>query len=200
VIAYNNVHHAIGDGAPGLWCDISCNNTTWKYNSVHDNPGEGLLYEISCYGTIQHNTIINNGWDSSINFGWYWHAGIVISSSHNVDISENMLFGNYNGLTSVSQKRISAGDVGSCGNNIVTDITVNNNSITLAPGSHLATGLVSEGYTIFSGHNTWNNNHYYLGASNYSWFDNDLFGWNNAYTNQAGWQRIGQDVSGTFGP
>jgi hypothetical protein len=101
------------NGGPGLWWD------TWyptpyppnrEFNTgavarncrVHDNVADGIQFEVSDGATFTDNVVWNNG-DPS--WGWYWTAGILVSSSRNVEIARNLVAYNLNGISVLSQNR-----------------------------------------------------------------------------------------------
>lgn len=89
-----------GNDGPGLWFDIDANGVDIMNNRVHDNRGAGILYEISQGGRISGNAAWNNG------FGLGgWGAGILVSSSGDVEVDHNTLAWNADGIVVVSQDR-----------------------------------------------------------------------------------------------
>lgn len=81
------------NNANGIWCDIDCNDTEITNNRVYNNSRNGIYYEISRNGTIRDNWVWLNGWR------WrYGAAGIMVSTSHNMDISDNKLIWNKFGV------------------------------------------------------------------------------------------------------
>jgi parallel beta-helix repeat protein len=97
--AGNEVYNNIGFG---VWCDIDCINVTYSNNRVHHNTNAGLFFEISDGAKIYGNYVWENGWGSAI---WGWGAGILISSSKNVEVYNNILAWNASGITVLSQDR-----------------------------------------------------------------------------------------------
>jgi parallel beta-helix repeat protein len=91
---FNNNLVTNNDG-PGLWCDGYCRQMTYTNNKVRDNQMAGMFYEISDYGTFSHNLVIGNGVNvCSSGAPFCASAGISISSSNNVAISNNVVKGN----------------------------------------------------------------------------------------------------------
>ena len=86
----NWVHHNYGQGA---WFDIDNENTWIENNLVEQNEGVGIMFEISKSATIKNNTVRDNGHRSTEfppNSGMYvYSAGILVSSSTNVDVVGN---------------------------------------------------------------------------------------------------------------
>jgi hypothetical protein len=94
-----HVHH---NDCQGLWADGNAHDALIEHNLIEDNGSEGIFYEISQDAVIRHNRIYRNGFDGA---GWYWHGGITIASSFNVEVYSNRLSGNYNGITGTQQDR-----------------------------------------------------------------------------------------------
>jgi hypothetical protein len=69
---------------------------------VHDNLADGIQFEVSEGGTFTDNVVWSNG---DPNWGWYWSAGILISSSRNVEVARNIVAYNLDGISVVSQGR-----------------------------------------------------------------------------------------------
>jgi parallel beta-helix repeat protein len=89
------------DGS-GLWCDISCENATFRNNRVHHNRNAGIFFEISDGARIYGNAVWENGWCFS---DWGWGAGILIASSRNADVHDNVVAWNADGISVLSQLR-----------------------------------------------------------------------------------------------
>jgi parallel beta-helix repeat protein len=73
------------DGA-GLWCDIDCRDVVIEDNTVTQNQGPGIFYEISFDATIRKNRLDQNGIGL---MSWYWGADILIAASQNVEVANN---------------------------------------------------------------------------------------------------------------
>lgn len=95
----NEVHANQGIG---IWCDIRCEQVIVSNNRIHHNTHSGISYEISRDAEIVQNTLWENGWAYS---EWAWGAGILISSSANVLVHQNLLAWNARGISVVSQQR-----------------------------------------------------------------------------------------------
>ena len=115
----NEVYDNVG---PGLWCDVDCKNTTFRGNRVHHNTESGIFVEISDGAVIENNAVWENGWGFP---SWGWGAGIRVSSSSNVEVRNNTVAWNADGITAVSQNRGHA-----VGGNYIHD-----NTIVLGPAS-----------------------------------------------------------------
>ena len=91
-----------GNGGPGLWCDIDCQDLEVRDNRVWANDRVGIQVEISRDALVKGNTVWENGWAKT---GWGWGAGILVSSSSGVTVDSNVLAWNADGIVVVSQDR-----------------------------------------------------------------------------------------------
>jgi parallel beta-helix repeat protein len=90
------------NAGPGLWCDISCRDVVIQNNRVHGNENAGIHFEVSRGGDIVENVVWSNGWM----FPRYgWGAGILISSSADVRVTQNLVAWNADGISVISQGR-----------------------------------------------------------------------------------------------
>jgi hypothetical protein len=110
VVDGNEIDH---NAAPGLWCDINCQNAVFTNNRVHDNAMMGILFEISVGARICNNAVWSNGFGYS---AWGFGGGIVISSSANAEVCSNTVAWNADGITVASQNRSDAPAIGAVGN------------------------------------------------------------------------------------
>jgi hypothetical protein len=94
--------HVHDNDCKGLWGDINAHDVLIEHNLVERNLAEGILYEISQDAVIRYNEVYRNGFQAK---GWYWDGGITVASSSNVEVYENRLSGNYNGITGTQQDR-----------------------------------------------------------------------------------------------
>lgn len=76
----------VSNKGPGLWTDVSNNDTVYEHNRVESNDGPGIFHEISYKATIKNNTVAGNGTQYD---PWLWGGQIVISNSPNVEIHHN---------------------------------------------------------------------------------------------------------------
>lgn len=94
---------------PGLWCDGDCINVTYRRNIVHHNKGIGIFFEISDGALITDNIVYENGWvDGS--HSWAYESGILISSSSNAEVTNNIVAWNGDGISVISQCRTNSGN------------------------------------------------------------------------------------------
>jgi parallel beta-helix repeat protein len=182
----NYVHDNVG---PGLWCDNDCYDTLIEGNRAEHNADTGIFYEISYRGIIRDNTAKGNGF---ANAKWLYGAGIVISSSRNVEVYGNTVTNNARGITGVMQDRGS----GRYGPHVLENLYVHDNTVTMRAGAideftGIGQDIGDKSYFMRHG-NRFANNTYYLGtaALYFAWMDVDL--------TEAGWVRNGQDARGKF--
>lgn len=90
------------NAAAGLWCDIACTDVTYSNNRVSHNLTQGILFEISTGATITDNAVWENGWGAPT---WGWGGGIVVSTSANVVVANNLVAWNKAGISIVEQSR-----------------------------------------------------------------------------------------------
>ncbi len=90
VVRNNNSHHNKG---PGLWTDGNNIQTLYEGNTVEFNTDEGIFHEIGYDAIIRGNTVRKNGRKLGP-----WGAGILVSSSPNVEIYDNIVQGRWNGI------------------------------------------------------------------------------------------------------
>lgn len=100
----NNYVH--DNRCPGVWLDIDATNVEIDHNRVDNNGGEGIFYEISHDASIHDNEVSGNGFKTNGNgCVWLWGAGIGIASSYDVQVFNNTLTGNCNGIGGTQQSR-----------------------------------------------------------------------------------------------
>ena len=116
----NEVYDNTGSG---LWCDMRCHNVTYARNRVHHNSSAGIFFEISDGAIVADNVVWENGWSHP---GWGRGAGILISSSANAEVRNNVVAWNADGISVLSQNRSDA-PAAIVGND------VHDNTVVLAP-------------------------------------------------------------------
>ncbi|MDH3605576.1 MAG: right-handed parallel beta-helix repeat-containing protein [Acidimicrobiia bacterium] len=121
VVQDNFIHD--NDG-PGLWTDIDNIDTTYEGNRVIDNTGAGIYHEISYDAVITGNEVRGNGFGFD---AWVWGAGILVSTSVNVEVTDNLVSGNADGIVGVDQDRSDA--PASYGALSLQNLSVSNNVI-----------------------------------------------------------------------
>lgn len=133
----NSIHDNLGEG---LWCDIDCVNSIYENNTVGNNAGGGIAYEISYRAVIRNNVVRNNGMPSST---WLWGAQILVQNSRDVEIYGNTVEvapDRGNGIGIIQQNRGS----GSLGPHIATNNYVHNNVIIHRRSPRGANGQVAD--------------------------------------------------------
>jgi hypothetical protein len=117
---------------PGIWCDLECRNVTIRHNRVHHNEKAGIYVEISDGAVIHDNAAWENGWKK---VSWGWGGGIVISSSRNIEVRNNVVAWNADGISVISQDRTSDSSYrpGRSTWGVVDNVHVHHNDILLAP-------------------------------------------------------------------
>ena len=75
---------------------------TFRSNRVHHNDGEGIFFEISDGVLVEGNVVWENGWK---NPRWGYGAGILISSSRNAMVRDNVVVNNGRSISVISQNR-----------------------------------------------------------------------------------------------
>ena len=78
--------------AGGLWCDLDCTDVKITYNTIRDNPGAGIFYEVSSRGTIAGNLITGGSY------------GIVVASA-TTKVYNNTLVDNVQGINVYDDRR-----------------------------------------------------------------------------------------------
>lgn len=99
-----HVHDNLG---LGIWLDISVQNARIENNLVENNAGIGIFYEISYDGQITNNVVRNNA--QLDERGWFWPAGILVTSSTGVAVAGNHVSGSEVGIA-VADTRIERAD------------------------------------------------------------------------------------------
>ena len=182
IVRRNHVHHNNG---PGLWTDIDNYNTLYDSNVVTDNVGPGIFHEISYSAVIRNNTVTDNSVDSH---RWLWGSGILVAVSADVEVHDNIVSGNGNGIGGVQQDR---GD-GPEGKRLLVNLHVHGNTVALGGGG---VGVVEDtgDRAVFSPErgNRFEDN-IYTEASGLRYH------WNGRSLDRQRWQAAGQDINGTW--
>jgi parallel beta-helix repeat protein len=177
----NSVHD--NDG-PGLWADLDCVDTLYEDNVITDNTGPGIFHEISGRAVVRRNTVARNGFGKD---SWLWGAGILVAASSDVEVYENTVSGNANGITGVQQDR----GEGPYGPRLLVGLNVHHNTMTLGDGR---VGIVEDvGDTaVFNALDNRFESNTYVGAAGRRYV------WNNRRMDRSGWIAEGQDIEGTW--
>lgn len=198
IIRNNYSHHNRG---PGLWTDIDNINTLYEDNIVEDNLGMGIFHEISYDAVIRNNVVRRNGFDAPTWYSWGYNSGILISNSPNVEVHDNVVEYNRNGITAVDQNR----GTGAYGDYIVKDANIHDNYVLMqynedvqggsGMGHRSFTGIVRDHtHDPFDDGNVFSDNVYRVpGSTGSSWFN-----WANDSRNWTAWKGYGHDVDGSL--
>ena len=169
----------------GIWFDIDDRGVTITHNMVNRNYENGIDYEISYDGVIEHNVVTGSS-----------HWGILDSASPNVRIAANVVAGNGDGSVILNQGP-RTDSPSQYGPHFVANVRVVGNRIVMDQGR---AGARQEGVTgtpfdgvVFSSSNRFARNHYLLGNLTHRWFQ-----WSNGPVTIARWRSLGQDAGSTF--
>lgn len=171
-----------GNQGHGLWTDVDNVRTTYEGNDVADNTGEGIFHEISGSAVIRNNVVRRNGSGFS---EWVFGAGIHVASSSSVDVVDNLVEDNANGIVGTQQRR----GEGRNGERQLRDLHVHGNTVR-------SSGLVGVAQDVGdrdvfrSRGNRFTSNAYGRGQR-FVWADEEL--------DAASWRAAEQDGDGRFG-
>ncbi|MEI8409360.1 MULTISPECIES: right-handed parallel beta-helix repeat-containing protein [unclassified Kribbella] len=175
----------------GLWSDAYDDGRTFNANQIVDNAADGIRYEIGRNGTIEDNVITGNGLGTGRGSGTsLWDGGgINVNTSSNVQVRDNVVANNVNGISIQSRTRGS----GPWGQNLLRDIVVSGNQVTMKGGT-TATGMVqNSGAVIPAGEVTLKANSYILDS-----LTTDRFQRTGQWYTATEWRKTGQDAGSTF--
>ncbi|MDX2973898.1 right-handed parallel beta-helix repeat-containing protein [Kribbella solani] len=175
----------------GLWSDAYDDRRTFSNNQIVDNAADGIRYEIGRNGVIADNTVSGNGFGTGRGSGTsLWDGGgINVNTSSNVQVRDNVVANNVNGISIQSRTRGS----GPWGTNLLRNIVVSGNQVTMRGGT-TATGMVqNSGAAIPDGTVTLNDNVYILDS-----LTTDRFQQTGQRYTAKQWQSTGQDKTSTF--
>ena len=184
VTVRNNTVH--DNKAVGLWFDIGDSDITIVGNRIRNNDSDGIRYEISYHAVIRDNQIAHNGFKDPT--GWVNGAGIMVNSARDVEIADNIVDSNFNGIMLRQDNR----GTGSLGPYLVTGTSVHDNQVTMRRGMSGLSSTTGDS-AITSRDNAFERNHYTIigtDSTNFSWVGSEV-AWSQ-------WQRYGQDAEGTF--
>jgi parallel beta-helix repeat protein len=137
----------------GVWYDINAANNEIDHNRVDNNTEGGIFYEISHDATIHDNAISGNGAGAC---AWLWGAGIGIASSFNVQVYNNTLTNNCNGVGETQQNRPEDAPPA----HLLENVSVTGNSVSAGK-----TGAVEDNGAVLSTRNlAWSANTFNNGA------------------------------------
>ena len=179
VFQHNWVHDNRG---PGLWLDVDNADSVIRGNTIEANDEAGVFVEISFGALVEGNLIRNNGLRSIGDLG----AGVHVSSSSDVEVRDNAIYGNRGGVMAKTEDRGSS----HLGTREVTGLYVHHN--------HIVPGEVPTGLRVEHGDRDW----FYNEAGNrfedntYSTTDDASVVWAGSHLDMGGWQAAGQDRGG----
>ncbi len=172
----------------GIGSDSDNIFTVYEGNRIEKNSGAGLVVETSFNTLIRHNVIGGNGFAFT---GGLTGAGIYLNTSQNVEIVDNTVFKNLQGIGIFSADRGS----GPHGHYVTKNDYVHDNAITLLAKS--ATGITSDYQADFkSNNNRFQDNHYTLCGPAYFAVWNGKNGYR--YGDAKAWLALGFDTKSTF--
>jgi parallel beta-helix repeat protein len=184
----NYVHHNRG---PGLWTDTNNKGTIVEGNYVSSNDDHGIFHEISFEAKIKNNIVVGNGFKSAGDMDGWGGVGIRIAESSNVEVFNNRLFGNRNGIVAVQQDRPDFPDPQ--GPHEVRHLFVHENEISMTEGVSGLVQDVGESRYFSDQENRFNYNHYHLNS-----MAAHRFTWHDEFTTAARWKGYGNDTKGSF--
>lgn len=185
VIRNNYAHH---NGGNGLHTDGNNINVLYEGNRVEYNELNGIMHEVGFDAIIRDNIAVGNGIrDGSL--GGLDGAGIHIANSSNVEVYNNTVINNLDGIGGIHADR----GTPSYGTTELRNLYVHHNRIVMDVGNTgIAEWGTSSGGAVFDG---WNNrfdyNTYELGTGSL------YFRWDVEIT-KAEWLATGQDAHSTF--
>lgn len=176
----NRVHNNKG---PGLWTDTANANTVYRDNRVWNNTGPGIFHEISCNALIERNTVEGNGSGFT---GSLDGAGILIFSSPDVEVRNNVVRNNRHGIAGKHDARH---ERPTC--NQLRNLWVHDNTVA-GPGRTGVVAIRNTDSTSLFG--SWNNR---FDRNTYSGTSGNNWEWAGAPRNWSQWRGYGHDAGGS---
>ena len=181
-IQQNHVHHNYG---PGLWTDGDNIHTVIEGNLVEHNTHDGIFHEISYNAIIRYNTIVANGFRGC---RWMYGAGILIATSSDVEIHDNVLEDNCRGIAAIHQRRGS----GAYGRYVLRRLWVHDNTIVASSESWSGIAQDVGNHSVFTRKgNRFNRNTYFVPETSEKYW-----AWKDAPRTWRRWRSYGNDLSG----
>lgn len=180
----NSVHHNAG---VGIWCDLGCVHVRYEQNTVSDNSHRGIFHEVS-YDAVIRGNVVERNQPGGGPAGWPSAAGIVVVASPNVEVTDNIVRDNGDGITALQEDR----GRGPRGPYVVENLLVRGNDVRMPRG---ATGLVQAAgaaQSLAGRNNRFEGNRYHLAGNATPFY------WLGAARTEAQWRGYGQDAGGTF--
>lgn len=191
----------------GIWFDIDNINIDCYDNVCTDNYADGIRYEISFAAKLHDNRISGNGYRYATAGGrgqdvsMFAVAGINVNSSPDVEVYNNEVLNNQNGISLQSRSR---GSSTTWPNEVreTRNAWVHHNRVRQSTGSAFGEGVAAGLNTLGQGTNS---GRFYSGLNNR--FDHNTyevvsltdrrFAWNQGYVTFANFQEAGQDRNST---
>jgi parallel beta-helix repeat protein len=172
------VHHNVG---PGIWYDGNNRGSLIEDNLVTDNTHVGIFYEISLAGVIRGNILLRNG---TVHKGIYG-AGILVATSQDVEVRDNVLDANANGIVAIQENRSDGYPV--------RNLWVHDNTVKQGTGGSGLVNLVPGDAMLRTMNNRFEGNVYNIGGNPSPFWMGAL-----VRVSRSGWQARGQDQNSTF--
>jgi len=202
----NYSHHNNG---PGAWFDIENRLGIVEFNRLEYNRRSGLFWELSCDVVIRYNWMIGNATGGDYP-GGTTGAGIEVNTSANVEIHNNYVDSNFNGIIAYDDLR-SGGTIADPGTGNcktaglvwkVAGLNVHDNFV-ISPSAGAGYGMTGvwdsgHGTDAFDGaqNNHFELNFYTLGTGMST---ATFFNWSPGYITDSAWQTTyGHDDAGTI--
>ena len=189
LIVRNNDSH--DNHGPGLWTDINNIDVLFEANRVHDNDLSGIFHEVGYRAIIRNNVVSGNGRAKPFP-AWVVGAGILVSSSSDVEVYGNSLTDNWQGIAGLEDER----GPGANGPWVLARLHVHDNVVRQTrpaePGSgRTGVAQVNDGTSAFiSGVNRFVNNTYYLEGHGLAFF------WMGRDVTETEWRSYDHDTTG----
>jgi parallel beta-helix repeat protein len=173
----------------GLWADSGATGSLFTGNMISGSQLDGVRYEISHYGIISNNTLINNAQDRSTGVCEGNAREIVLADSDNTIVSGNVITTSCAGITLTQGSR-----------NLEVNDVVTDNTTTYSGSVRLANRIggldPSPPYTVFdpANENYFDYNIYHFMPAVFS-LNNWVY--NRTGLSWSGWQSSGEDTHGT---
>jgi parallel beta-helix repeat protein len=177
-----HVHDNVG---PGIWYDGDNRGSLISGNTVTDNTHVGILYEISYSGVIQGNTVVGNGVVEKAVYG----SGILVANSQDVEIHDNVLRQNSDGIVAHRENRGS----GAFGVYEVRNLWVHDNDIEIPSGHAGMLDFIGDNAMLHSLNNRFDRNRYDITGNALPFYAGAL-----DPSSVSAWRALGQDQNSTF--
>ena len=181
VLRDNYVHDNQGNG---LWADINNLNVLFEGNRIIGNTRHGIDFEISCGAVIRNNYLEGNGFLNRYP-NWMNDAGIVVSTSPNVEIYGNTLVGNNNGIGLIHWDHNNRDAVTQCVP-ALKNVVVHDNTIVQSGGAAAGLDASADRDKVWT---SWGNRFY---NNTYTLDNGAEFRWETDWVSYQQWKDFGQ--------